>query len=491
MTGSDFLDSLMAAYTRASNELRSKLAISTFMGLQALSAGEKPNYSVLSDHLYSLKANAEQMQKTGQPSLLSDIVTNTPLITKLRDSITSSEGSRARNLLASLSTFKQASLARPKKLVRRKPDKGKHAANDSFGHGAFAGEMHVHRMSLISQVQDLFPDLGSGYVVKLLDEYGDDVEQVTAHLLDDSLPPHLTSADKSEQIPPSAAELAPQQSNPDYAPDLQPRSTPSFERRNIFDNDELDNLAVDTSRLHIGRRNANLTADQVLADRSTAPNKAHILAALAAFDSDDDERDDTYDIEDVGGTVDTARPGASDDVDADLRDGNEEALFRAYKMNPEAFGRSAEIRRGGERRALKAETRMTDEAIEGWAIMMARDPRKMRRLEAKLESFGGQQRELQRTSYRASPAGSGGEDSEDAGTSGGERGGFRGRGRGGGRGGFRGRGGRGGGGDVAGPASERDTLQARQRKEASKGSRANHNRRDQRARKMARGGFPG
>ncbi|KAK3044862.1 hypothetical protein LTS18_000156, partial [Coniosporium uncinatum] len=38
MTGSDFLDSLMAAYTKASNELRSKLAISTFMGLQALSA---------------------------------------------------------------------------------------------------------------------------------------------------------------------------------------------------------------------------------------------------------------------------------------------------------------------------------------------------------------------------------------------------------------------------------------------------------------------
>jgi len=55
-------------------------------------------------------------------------------------------------------------------------------------------------MSFITQVQDLFPDLGSGFVVKLLDEYNDDVEQVTAHLLDDSLPPHLKAADRSEQM---------------------------------------------------------------------------------------------------------------------------------------------------------------------------------------------------------------------------------------------------------------------------------------------------
>lgn len=61
----------------------------------------------------------------------------------------------------------------------------------------------------------------------------------------------------------------------------------------------------------------------------------------------------------------------------------------------------------------------------------------------------------------------------------------RGRGRGG---GGRGRGGGGAGGDVAGPADDRGTQIARQRKDAQKGSRANHNRRDQRARKMARGG---
>ena len=67
------------------------------------------------------------------------------------------------------------------------------------------------------------------------------------------------------------------------------------------------------------------------------------------------------------------------------------------------------------------------------------------------------------------------------------RGGFGGRARG--RGGFPGRGR--GRGNVAGPTGDKDTEAARRRKEASKGSRANHNRRDQRARKMARGGFPG
>lgn len=105
----------------------------------------------------------------------------------------------------------------------------------------------------------------------------------------------------------------------------------------------------------------------------------------------------------------------------------------------------------------------------------------MRRLEAKFTSFTGAQRELGPSAWRASPAGSGTEDSDNAND----------RGRGG---RLRGvpRGGRGRGrGNVAGPTGDKETEAARNRKEANKGSRANHNRRDQRARKMARGGFPG
>jgi activating signal cointegrator complex subunit 2 len=173
-------------------------------------------------------------------------------------------------------------------------------------------------------------------------------------------------------------------------------------------------------------------------------------------------------------------PGNETDV-------NEDALFNAYTANPDVFGRDAETRRSKARAALKSETGMTDEAIEGWSIMIGRDPRRLRRLEMKIATFSGQQLELPSTAYRGSPADSGTEGENTGNDARGGRGGFAGRGRG------RGRGGRGGGGsaNVAGASDDKATRQARQHKDAHKGSRANHNRRDQRARKMARGGLPG
>lgn len=254
------------------------------------------------------------------------------------------------------------------------------------------------------------------------------------------------------------------------------------ERRNVFDDDEFDKLAMDTSRLHIGRRGQGLTADKIFSDRSKAPAKSAILAALAAFDSDDDERDDTYDAEDVGASVDRAAAGA-DEADADLRGKNEEVLFRAYSINPELFGRESDTRRGKARTALKSETSMTDEAIEGWAIMIGRNPKRLRRLEAKYATFAGQQRELQATSWKDSTAASGDEGSGDQSSRGG-RGGFGGRGRGRGR-GHGGPGGGRGGGNVAGAPSDKSTQISRQRKEA-RGS----DRKAQRGKKMARAGFP-
>ncbi|KAK7543556.1 hypothetical protein IWX49DRAFT_329356 [Phyllosticta citricarpa] len=481
VAGTDFLDSLCASYTKASPEFRPKIVTVASLALLSLTKGDKPSYSLLSDTLYSLKSNAETVAESSlQPSLLSDLVTNTPLIARIRDSGSGDEGVRVKNFAESLSSFRQPSLARPKQVVRRNADKGKERAADEFGHGA--GGVSVHQMSLVTQIQDLFPDLGSGFIIRCLREYNDDVEQVTAHLLDNSLPAHLKTADRKAQLPPTI-----QDKTEHHHSNLEPRSTPVSERRNIFDNDELDQITVDTSRLHIGRKNENLTADKILADKKAAPNKAAILSALATFDLDDDERDDTYDVEDVGGTVDSAVPG---DEAADLRDKNEEALFRAYSLSKETFNRDAATRRGKAREALRSETGMTDEAIEGWSIMLTRDPRNLKRLEAKFSTFDGQQREIASTRWRESPAGSGTEDSEGQGG----RGGFRGRGSGRGRG--RGRGGRGGpaSGDAssaAGSSSDKQTQVNRHRKEANKSSRANHNRRDQRARKMARGGLPG
>ncbi|KAL6709433.1 hypothetical protein ACN47E_001368 [Coniothyrium glycines] len=478
LTGSDFLDALYSAYPQVPPPMQKKLATTAYLGLTATLEGSKPNFSLLADHLYSLKTIEDQKQKKepGKKTLVADLVTNTPILEKIRDKASAPEAARVRNTAASLSAFRQSSISRPKRLIRRKIDKGKNKIGaDDYGHGAVAGEVHVHRMSVITQIQDLFPDLGSGFIVKLLDQYNDDIEQVTAHLLEDSLPPNLAEADRHEQLPLPAATPTSH---------LPPRSSQHLpERRNVFDDDEFDKLTVDSSRLHIGRRGGDLTADKILSDRSKAPAKSSILAALAAFDSDDDERDDTYDAEDVGASVDTAAPGA-DDADADLRDKNEEALFRAYTMSPASFSRDSDTRRGKARFALKSETGMTDEAIEGWAIMMGRNPTRLRRLEAKFSQFTGQQQELKPTAWRDSPAASGDESTGDAQGGRGGRGGGRGRGRG------RGRGGGRGGASVAGPADDKATQVARQRKEANKGSSGNHNRKAQRGKKMARAGFP-
>jgi activating signal cointegrator complex subunit 2 len=203
LTGSDFLDSLYNAYPKVPPTMQKKLVTTAYLGLTATLEGEKPNYSLLSDHLYSLKSTEEQEQKkeSGKKTLVADLVTNTPLLEKIRDRTTAPEASRVKNTVASLSAFRQSSVTRPKRLVRRKVDKGKSKAVDhDYGHGAFSSEVHIHRMSVITQIQDLFPDLGAGFVVRLLDEYNDNVEEVTAHLLEGSLPPHLAEADRSEQL---------------------------------------------------------------------------------------------------------------------------------------------------------------------------------------------------------------------------------------------------------------------------------------------------
>lgn len=502
MVGSDFLDSLTSRYEHEELHVQKKITVTAYLCLASLLEPSSPKTSTLIDHLYGLGS---------QSNLLRAVCSSTPFLRKLRTRLSGSEAARAKSLLQQLSVFEKTASGKPKNLIKRKIDKGKNRATDEFGHGAF-GDVRVHTMSLITQVQDMFPDLGSAFIVKLLDEYNNDTEQVTAHLLEDSLPAQLKQADRGENLsvnpmsrlkpmlklyrphPPSAetAELVPNLAP--HSPSTlthQPDHIAPLSRRTVFDDDAFSNLAISPSQVHYGRAaDTTQTADDLLSAPSSTANKAAILSALAAFDADDDERDDTYDVEDVGGTVDSALPGTSDDVmDSEglKQDQHEETLFQAWKMSPALFGRDPTTRRSQARVALRSETGMTDEAIEGWAIMLQRDPRKLKRLEAKSSMAAGvsQQRGLGRTAWTNTPADSGIGTEEEADTdgdtpaAGGRGGGAMGRGRG------AGRGGRGGG--VAGPADDRATQLARRRKDQT----ANHNRRDQRARKLARGGFPG
>lgn len=201
MVGTDFMDALISAYRRASTGFKKKLVTITYLGLTGLTEGDKPNISLLMEHLYSLKSSAETESKEDKQhtTLASALMTDTAFLRKLRDRVNGGDASRLKPVISALETLRNPSGSRKKRLVRRKIDKGKARGDDEYGHGGF-NEIHVHRMSLVTQVQDLFPSLGSAFILKLLDENHDDVEQVTAHLLEDSLPPHLRDVDRTEQM---------------------------------------------------------------------------------------------------------------------------------------------------------------------------------------------------------------------------------------------------------------------------------------------------
>lgn len=205
LDGSELVDGFAFGYAALPFSLRKLVTKATFLGIISLQDRQHPNLSLLLDHLYSLKSTAEaQQQSSGDATtLLDDLIANTPLLMRLGEMALASDAGRVKSLLAVLESRESASRkhARSSKQRHIKNSKslGKRPARDGHGQAAF-DDMHVHRMSKISQIQDLFPDLGSGFIVKLLDEYGDDVEQATAHLLEDSLPAYLREVDRTEEL---------------------------------------------------------------------------------------------------------------------------------------------------------------------------------------------------------------------------------------------------------------------------------------------------
>ncbi|OAP58492.1 hypothetical protein AYL99_07582 [Fonsecaea erecta] len=479
MTGSDYLETLMEAYSRLQTlpDTASSQRILTehiFYCLRSLMSDGSSHGSLLLDHLYFMKSEADRLTKArpNQPTLSSSLVCSTSFLRHLASDSSVISSKRGQGLLESLNTYRQNTkhLHPPVSPRRRRSAKGK-------GKAGVNEEMHIHKASQISQVHDLFPNISNGYILKLLDHFHDDTEAVVAALLEpDSLPVGLRNRDAFEE--PELGIAGP-------AHDLAPRSTPPLlpQRKNIFDGDELDKLQISTGRLHRGRKDVRI--DHPETEHDHIQRKAAILSALAAFDSDDDERDDTYDIADVGGTVDST-------LDTDTRpqpergpeqNPHEEALFRAWKGNQELFARDIKTRISKVRQDLKRETEMSDEQLEGWAIMLKKDSKLQDRLEKKYadtQTFRGNQAALAPTRWQEdyTPEGSEGE-----GESGSRRvhqaqtRGNRTWGR-----------GRSGGGSTAGPSGDAATQAARKRKEQGRGrGGASHNRREGRARKMGKG----
>ncbi|KAI9315556.1 hypothetical protein BX666DRAFT_2028453 [Dichotomocladium elegans] len=243
----------------------------------------------------------------------------------------------------------------------------------------------------ISQIRDLFPDLGDGFIKACLLEYNNDVETAVMRLLEDTLPPNLQKLDRSlaelPQVATASSEIIPER----------PETSILDSRRNIFDNDEFDLLSGkakwDRTKMHMGKIDRG-TAETLLSDKSfMEEQKANVLQRI--YDMYDDEYDDTYDgINESSGPVDIQAVEEEDDAAADIVKGKKKAaivedpgllyesdLVHAFVEQRDVLGRTSAARKSPARAALRKKTGMSDEQIEGWAIMFDRNPRKQRILD--------------------------------------------------------------------------------------------------------------
>ncbi|KAI7847088.1 hypothetical protein BDC45DRAFT_576232 [Circinella umbellata] len=253
----------------------------------------------------------------------------------------------------------------------------------------------IHEVANISQIHDLFPELGEGFIRACLKHHNNDVEVVIMQLLDDDLPEPLNTLDRTlKELPPSAGQVISLDEN------RQPSILDS--RRNIFDNDEFDllsreTISVNKSKIHMGPRDRG-TADTMLQDQSFIKSeKENVLQRIHKMY--EDEYDDTYDdINDLSGPVDLDAVENDDALDVVKSNNKSQAstniiesegdLVSAYVDRRDLFHRSN--RKLPARQALQKKTGMSEEQIEGWAIMMDRNPRRQRILDRYMLFDGNQ-----------------------------------------------------------------------------------------------------
>ncbi|KAG0338545.1 hypothetical protein BG000_003795 [Podila horticola] len=266
-------------------------------------------------------------------------------------------------------------------------------------------EDYVKRTMLISQLQDLFPDLGDGFLEACLKAFNDDPEAVTMRLLEENLPTDLASMDRSTVRPPHRVET--ETTSMALVKVQEETHDLLASRRNIFDGDEFDVFsgnAIDRSKVSRGKK-GQASADVVLDDKSfVAQHKSAILQAVESMY--DDEYDDTYDsmginntgadfklVDDIDANADVRHTIGRAQMQIDPSIEHEEVLINIYTGQKEVFNRSGEARRSKKRQELRNLTKMTDEQLEGWAIMFGRNPRKAE-IAQKYE-FSGQQTEIE------------------------------------------------------------------------------------------------
>lgn len=281
--------------------------------------------------------------------------------------------------------------------------------------------------SLISQVKDLLPDLGEGFILACLEHYSYDSERVINNILEDRLAPELSQLDRSLE----------RQVKPDPTPLLS-------SRHNVFQNDEFDVFSrdsIDLSRVHKGRRKEETV-------RSLVNDKQAVVAQWQRYqkysvvveevplqpgeyqaDDYEDEYDDTYDGNQVG----------ANDADSD-----DELISRRPFTIPQVLRTKMPVE--GQEEECDEEDEVEEEAPKPDHFIQ--DPAVLReRAEARRIAF------LARKGYRPE---------NSTAVAGGPR----------------------------GHGQSRETTQERRKKEANKAARANHSRRTMADRKRNKGMIP-
>ncbi|XP_024308056.1 activating signal cointegrator 1 complex subunit 2 isoform X3 [Homo sapiens] len=292
--------------------------------------------------------------------------------------------------------------------------------------------------SLISQVKDLLPDLGEGFILACLEYYHYDPEQVINNILEERLAPTLSQLDRNLDR------------------EMKPDPTPLLtSRHNVFQNDEFDVFSrdsVDLSRVHKGKstrkeeNTRSLLNDKraVAAQRQRYEQYSVVVEEVPLQPGEslpyhsvyyEDEYDDTYDGNQVG----------ANDADSD-----DELISRRPFTIPQVL-RTKVPREGQEEDDDDEEDDADEEApkVPPWQPdHFVQDPAVLReKAEARRMAF------LAKKGYR--------HDSSTAVA-----------------------------GSPRGHGQSRETTQERRKKEANKATRANHNRRTMADRKRSKGMIP-
>ncbi|KAM6241467.1 activating signal cointegrator 1 complex subunit 2 isoform 1-T2 [Spheniscus humboldti] len=285
--------------------------------------------------------------------------------------------------------------------------------------------------SLISQVKDLLPDLGEGFILACLEEYSYNAEQVINNILEDKLVPCLDKLDRTMQR------------------QLKPDPTPLVTSRyNVFQNDEFDVFSrdsVDVSRIQKGKRREKDTTRSLLNDKRLVAEQKERYSQYSVIVEEipvqqgeaqlyredyEDEYDDTYDGNQVG----------ANDADSDDELISRRPFTIPQVLRPKGQEEGQEEEEEDEEEEEEAEKERTkDHFVQDPAVLRERA-------------------EARRLAYLARK----GHKHDSSAVVG----------------------------NVKGHGQNRETVQERRRKEANKSTRANHNRRVMADRKRNKGMIP-